>query len=274
MKLTLCNEVIREHAFEDQCVLAAALGYQGLELAPFTFGTEAFAMPAAARQRIRQTAHDEGLEISGLHWLLVAPPGLSITSADPVVRQRTLDVMRGLIGLCHDLGGRYLVHGSPAQRQTSNGADAAKRGRDAFAAIADEAAAAGVVYCIEPLSRAQTDFVNTVAEAVGIVRDIASPGVKTMIDACSAAADEAEPLAELIRTWLPSGHIAHIHFNDRDKSGPGQGSDRFGPAVQALYALGYSGWIGVEPFEYIPDGATTAAQCAGYLKGLMEACAA
>jgi sugar phosphate isomerase/epimerase len=271
MKFTLCNEVVRELPFERQCALAAGLGYQGLELAPFTLGKDAWRLPAAERARLRRTAADHGIVICGLHWLLVDPDGLSITSAESHVRHLTLDVMRGLIGLCHDLGGVYLVHGSPAQRKTGGAADAHQRGREAFAAVAADAAAAGVTYCIEPLSSDQTDFVNTVAEAIEVVNAIANPAIATMIDACSTARAESESLEALIRRWLPVGRIAHIHFNDRDRRGPGQGGDRFGPALAALRDNGYPGWIGVEPFEYSPDGPTTAAQCIGYLRGLMEA---
>jgi D-psicose/D-tagatose/L-ribulose 3-epimerase len=271
MKFALCNEVVRELPFERQCALAAGLGYEGLELAPFTLGENAWRMPPAERARLRRTAAGHGLSISGLHWLLVDPPGLSITSADADARRRTIDVMRGLIGLCHDLGGAYLVHGSPGQRKTGGDPDAHRRGREAFVSIAADAAAAGVTYCIEPLSADQTDFVNTVAEAIEIVNANANLAVRTMIDACSSACAERETFEGLIRRWLPGGSIAHIHFNDRNRRGPGQGSDRFGPALAALRDNGYSGWIGVEPFEYSPDGPTTAAQCIGYLKGLMEA---
>ena len=40
MKLALCNEVIREFEFSRQCEFAAAVGYDGLEIAPFTLGDE------------------------------------------------------------------------------------------------------------------------------------------------------------------------------------------------------------------------------------------
>src|SRR5262245_45396040 len=103
MKFALCNEVIRELPFERQCALAAGLGYQGLELAPFTLGKDAWRMPPAERAVLRRTAADHGVAISGLHWLLVDPPGLSITSSDSDVRGLAIDVMRGLIGLCRDL---------------------------------------------------------------------------------------------------------------------------------------------------------------------------
>jgi hypothetical protein len=43
---------------------------------------------------MRRAGADAGVEIMGLHWLLVTPAGLSITSRDASVRARTVDVMR------------------------------------------------------------------------------------------------------------------------------------------------------------------------------------
>ena len=270
MRLALCNEVVRELSFERQCALSAALGYQGLELAPFTFGDDAYRMPSGERGRLKRTATEHGISLSGLHWLLFAPSGLSITTADPVLRARTIDIMRRLIELCHDLGGSYLVHGSPGQRATGGDREAMKRGEAAFAAVADDAANGHVIYCIEPLARLETDFINSVAEAAAIVQRVANPALRTMIDARAAIHEEREPLSALIKRWLPTGLVAHIHLNDRNRRGPGQGDDRFGPALAALSDGGYAGWIGVEPFEYVPDGPTAAARSIGYLKGLME----
>ena len=58
MKLSLCNEVVRELHFERQCALAAGLGYAGLEIAPFTFGDQGWQMPAAKRAEIRGACKD------------------------------------------------------------------------------------------------------------------------------------------------------------------------------------------------------------------------
>jgi D-psicose/D-tagatose/L-ribulose 3-epimerase len=203
MKLSLCNEVIRELPFERQCALAAQLGYAGLELAPFTLGEEAYRMPAAERAALRTACANAGIAISGLHWLLVAPKGLSITMADRAVWERTVDIMRRLIELCADLGGAYLVHGSPAQRQTGGDADAAARGEAAWAAVAEDAKAARVTYCIEPLARRETDFVNTIAEAAEIVKRIGNPALRTMIDTSAAALAESEPVASALERWMP-----------------------------------------------------------------------
>lgn len=276
MKLSLCNEVLRAFEFARQCAYAAELGYAGLEVAPFTLGEDAYRMPAPKRAALRRAAAAAGVAVSGLHWLLVAPAGLSITSADRAVRERTVDVMRRLVELCAELGGDYLVHGSPAQRRIGDGADraeAAKRGEAAWAAIADDAAKAGVVYCVEPLAAPDADFVNTLEEAAALVRRIGKPALKTMLDTSAASLTETMPVADLVRQWMPTGLIAHVQFNDRNRRGPGEGGDRFAPVVRALGETGYKGWIAMEPFQYKPDGAACAARAIGYVQGLMEAIA-
>jgi D-psicose/D-tagatose/L-ribulose 3-epimerase len=276
MKLSLCNEVLREFEFARQCALAAELGYRGLELAPFTFGDEAYRMPARQRAQLRRAAQEAGIAVSGLHWLLVAPPGLSITSPDGAVRERTLEILRRLIGLCGELGGDYLVHGSPAQRRVDDQPDplaAAARAEAIWAAVAADAAAAGVVYCIEPLARPEADFVNTIAEAADIVQRIGAPALRTMIDTSAAGLMESEPVADAVRRWIPTGLVAHVQLNDRNRRGPGEGADRFAPVIRALADTRYKGWVAMEPFEYRPDGPTCAARSIGYVSGLLEALA-
>jgi sugar phosphate isomerase/epimerase len=144
VKLSLCNEVIRELPFERQCALAAQLGYRGLELALFTFGDDGWRMPATKCSEIRRICAESGLEVSGLHWLLAAPAGLSITTSDRAVWQKSVEVLRASVELCAELGGAYLVHGSPAQRQVE-GPDDAKRAEEAWATAAAAAQKAGVV---------------------------------------------------------------------------------------------------------------------------------
>jgi sugar phosphate isomerase/epimerase len=273
MRLALCNEVLRERAFAGQCAYAAALGYDGLEVAPFTLGEAAPRLSAAEVAAIRRAASDAGIAITGLHWLLVQPAGLSLTSDDERVRAATLDVMRRLVWLCAELGGRYLVHGSPVQRRTPEGGDAATaRARivDALASVADDAARARVNYLLEPLPRDETDQVNTIAEAAAIVREIGSPALGTMLDAKSAALSESATAAELVATWLPMGLLRHVQLNDRNRRAPGQGSDRFAPVLAALVAGGYAGDVAIEPFDYRPDPGGCAAFAAGYVRGLLE----
>lgn len=273
MRIALCNEVIREFSFDRQCAFARRVGYDSLEIAPFTLGDEPHLLPPEHRSAIRRTAADAGIAISGLHYLMLTPPGLSITSPDAAQRARSVDVMRRLCDLAGDLGAGLLVHGSPAQRRLEPGKEAEGRkcGADCVAGVADAARDAGVVYCIEALSRDDTDFVNTIEDAAAIVRAIGSPAVRTMLDCSAAARTEARPIPDVLCQWLPTGLIAHIHLNDPNRRGPGEGTLGFAPILRALEQGGYSGMAAVEPFIYEPDGPACAARAIGYVRGLMEA---
>jgi sugar phosphate isomerase/epimerase len=274
VKLALCNEVLQPMPFAQQCAFAAQLGYDGLEVAPFTFADEPHRMTPQHRADVRRAAADAGIRVLGLHWLLLAPKGLSITAPDAAVRARTVDVMLRLVDLCAELGGTYLVHGSPAQRRIGEGeahATALARATECWAQAGARAASVGVHYCIEPLARTETDLVNTVAEAVAIVDAVGSRGLRTMIDCSAASRTEAEPIPALIDRWLPTGRIAHVQVNDANRRGPGEGEVKFAPILAALKRNGYDAVVAVEPFKYEPDGPATAARAAGYLRGILEA---
>jgi D-psicose/D-tagatose/L-ribulose 3-epimerase len=274
MRVALCNEVIAPMPFPKQCEYAAKLGYDGLEVAPYTLSDEPHRMGAAQLAAARSAAADAGIAVTGLHWLLVKPGGLSISTRDDAVRRKTIDVMLAFIDQCAELGGRYLVHGSPHQRRVDPGetrAAAMARARDSFAAVADRAARAGVVYCIEPLASEQTPLINTLDEAAAMVAEIGSTAVKSMLDCSSAGRMEKEALPALIDRWLPKGVIAHVQVNDRNRQGPGQGEQRFAGVFASLKKHGYRGDVAVEPFDYVPDGPAAAARAIGYVRGIIEA---
>jgi sugar phosphate isomerase/epimerase len=274
MRIALCNEVLAGMALERQCEIAAQLGYAGLEIAPFTLSSAPEMISSTQASRIRATVEAAGLVVTGLHWLLVKPEGLSLTDPDATVRSRTIEVMTRLTTLCAELGGAVLVHGSPKQRQIAPGethAAALARLQHGLERVAVVAANAGVVYCIEPLSRQETAVVNTVAEAAELVRAIDHPALRTMIDCSAAGLTEAESIPALIDRWLPTGLIAHVQVNDPNRRGPGQGELKFADILAALKRQQYAGTLAVEPFDYVPDGPGVAAFSAGYLRGLLEA---
>jgi D-psicose/D-tagatose/L-ribulose 3-epimerase len=271
-RLALCNEVIREMPWREQCAFVAGLGYDGLEVAPFTLSDAPDKLPAAQAAEFRRIAEDHGVAITGLHWLLVAPEGLSITSPDPAVAGRTREFIARLADLCAALGGSVLVHGSPQQRQSGGDhAGAVQRATEAFAIAGEAAARTGVTYCVEPLGRRETDVINTFDEAAAILRQIGNPALRTMLDTSAAAQGEDADIPALIARALPTGLMAHVQFNDLNRKGPGQGEMRFLPILQALKDAGYRGDIAMEPFIYEPDGPGCAARAVGYVRGLMEA---
>jgi D-psicose/D-tagatose/L-ribulose 3-epimerase len=270
MKLSLCNEVLHM-PLAAQCEAAARMGYEALEIAPSTLTDTPETLTPAIAQRVRDTVADHRLAVSSLHWLLVKPEGLSLVTDDASLRQRTLDLLRRLIDFAAACGATVLVHGSPKQRSPEPGqsvADASLRFEAAMAALARHAEAAGVVYCIEPLGRFETPVINTVAEAAAMVDRIGSPAIRTMLDVSAASHSESEPVHEVLRAFLASGHIAHVQVNDKNRRGPGQGDTDQRPVLQVLKDLNYTGWVAVEPFEYVPDGPGCADASARHVRNL------
>ncbi len=274
LELSLCNELLAAEGMPlaQQCAVAAKLGYMGLELAPGTLGEAPHALGAARITGIRQIVEDHGLVVTGLHWLLAPYPHLSIT--EPGAARETGDVLRGLIDLCAGLGGRVMVHGSPGQRAIPRGepvAETLARVVGFFGPVASHAQGARVTYCFEPLARAETGFVNTVAEAAALAAAVGSPAFATMIDTSAAGQAEAEPVAEVIRNWVPRGAIGHVQVNDTNRGAPGMGEDPFPQIVRALRETGWRRPVAVEPFVTCIDATTTAAIGAATMRACWSA---
>src|SRR6185295_10890565 len=82
----------------------------------FTLADSAEQVTPERRRELRDSAAARGVEILGLHWLLVKPPGLYVTHPDPIIRKKTSDYFLQLVHLCADLGGKVMIVGSPKQR--------------------------------------------------------------------------------------------------------------------------------------------------------------
>jgi sugar phosphate isomerase/epimerase len=146
-----------------------------------------------------------------------------------------------------------MVFGSPKQRSSRDGMSP-KEATDVFvhelAHAAPHAESRGVKLLVEALPLNQSDIVNSLADAVSIVKQIGSPAVQTLFDVHNAA-DETEPHAELVRKY--AHHIRHVHVNEIDGREPGMGSYDFAPLLGALSDLHYRGWVSVEAFDFTRD---------------------
>lgn len=274
VQLTLCNELLAGDglSLSEQCARARALGYMGLELAPGTLGSNPHRMAPAKAAEIRRVVEDHGLVVTGMHYLLFPYPELSVT--DPARAGETGDVLRGLMDLCAALGGRLMVHGSPSSRRMPDGGSP----ESVFdhlvhflRPLAEHAAAAGLVYAFEPLAREDTSVINTVAEGVALAEAVNEPALRTMLDTLAAGRAEAEPVADILRHWVPTGWLAHVHVNETTRGAPGTGSDPFPEIVGALRDTGWDRPVGMEPFVTVLDATVTAAIGAATIRACWKA---
>jgi len=185
MKFAICNEIFQGWKLEDTLGHAARLGYAGVEIAPFTVADSVTDISAGERQRIRDAAARSQIEIVGIHWVLVKPEGLHINHPDRSLRERTAQYFCDLVDFCADLGGKVMVVGSPKQRSLLPGVSRAQAWDWAAATFRDPVARAGqrgVIICFEPLAPAETNFINTAAEALEFVQQLASPHFRIVLD--------------------------------------------------------------------------------------------
>lgn len=267
MKFSLCNEMFENRSAAEICSVAGRLGYNGIEVAPFTLAKHADDITAEQKKQWRDAAADHGLEIVGLHWLFAGPDGLHMTTNDDAIWTRTRDYLSLLLELCADLGGKVLVLGSPKQRsivegQTREGAW--KRAVDLLGGVTDKAGELGCTICLEPLAPVETNFINTVSEGMELVREVGHPNLKIHLDV-KAMCSEPTPVPDIIRS-VKAGDIGHFHVNDANLYGPGMGDVDYGPIAEAVKDVGWDKWLSVEVFKYDPDPETIAAKSIEYLR--------
>jgi sugar phosphate isomerase/epimerase len=272
MKISVCNELFKGWPIEKVFRYAAALGYDGVEIAPFTLADSVTEISHERRKALRRSAAENGIEIVGLHWLLAKPEGLCINHPDEIIRIRTQEYMEALIHFCADIGGKVLIHGSGHQRKVQDRGTFRESwdwARDSFEACLETARKRNVTYCIEPLPRASTNFINTVEEALRMVKEVRHPNFKMVFDCRTASAHEESVVGALLRA-LESRALYHVHVNDSSGKGPGFGETRMAPILKTLSENGYQRYISVEVFEFDPDPETVASRSIGYLRGILE----
>jgi sugar phosphate isomerase/epimerase len=266
MGFAICNEIFQGWTPEAVLECCAKLGYQGLEIAPFTLARSVSEISSQQRRHLRDAAAVAGVQICGLHWLLAKTEGLYLNHPDVAVQERTSGYLCDLVDCCADLGGKIMVLGSPQQRNILPGVtvqqawDFAAR---TLKAAVQRAEKHGVVICFEPLSPTETNFINTADEAITFASQFNGAAMKIVLDV-KAMCSEPDPIPRIIRQSWP--HFAHFHANDKNLKGPGFGDVAYEPIAAALGATGYNGWVSVEVFKFEEGPEVIAGKSLEYLR--------
>lgn len=265
-KYAICNETFEGWEHDRVCASVAALGYTGLEIAPFTLAPLITDVSAAKRTELRHQAETAGVRIIGLHWLLAKTQGFHLTSPDDAVRKRTGLYLAELARAAADLGGDILVLGSPFQRNLAEGMSKEEGDTltaDTLSYCLPALEDARVFLCVEPLTTSETNYLTTAAEGVRLIERLRHPFVKLHLDVKAMSA-EGTPVPDIIRANRE--HLHHFHANDPNKRGPGFGDVKFPPIFQSLKDANYTGWVSVEVFDYAPDPETIARESLRYMR--------
>lgn len=278
MKYAFCNEMFGDLPFDQACGTMRALGYTGVEIAPFTLLPEGQPcdirnIPAERRSEIKYQAEAAGLEVVGLHWLLAKTSGFYLTHPDAAVRRATTEYFQALVQLCADLGGKIMVLGSPQQRNLLPGVgydDAEQHAAEVLRAVMPACAERGVTIALEPLGPSEGNFMLTANSAIHLAEMVDSPHCRLHLDvkAMSSESPDIPVIIQKSRDWL-----VHFHVNDPNLLGPGMGDVKYGPIMTALVDINYTGWLSLEVFKYEPSPVEIGQRSIEYLQQIETAIA-
>ncbi len=266
MKFAICNEIFEGWPWPEVCRFVKEVGYDGIELAPFTFAGRVTDISSATRREIRKTAEDAGLSIVGLHWILAKTEGFHLNHPEQTIRRKTADYLMALADLCADLGGELMVFGSPQQRTVLPGltfSQAWDFAKETFRLVLPHLERLQIPLCLEPLSTKETDFISSTAQGREFVQQMSHPNFRLHLDV-KAMSWEDSPVATQIRE--NADLLGHFHANDPNLGGPGFGEVEFGPILAALEEVRYSGFVSVEVFDFTPGPERIARESLRYLR--------
>ncbi|MCM8804463.1 MAG: sugar phosphate isomerase/epimerase [Candidatus Omnitrophica bacterium] len=269
MKIGICNEIFNGWELKDIFEFIKRIGYEGLEIAPFTLADDISLVSETKIEEIKKLSDKTNIKIIGTHWLLVKPDGLSISSKDKEIRERTSQYLCKLVEFTSKIGGEIMVFGSPKQRKINEGQtynEVKEYLKELLIPVLEKCSEKKIYFCIEPLAKTETNFINRAEEAIEIIEEIKHPNLKLHLDV-KAMSDEGKPIPEIIKK---SGkYLKHFHVNDKNLLGPGFGEIDYKPIIDKLKEIGYSGWLSVEVFDFSPGPKVIAEKSLQYLKNFL-----
>ena len=267
MKFGICSEIFKDwNDFGRTADYVKSIGYDGIEIAPFTFSPYVTDISTATRDDIVKQAAAVDLDVIGVHWVFVGPEGVHLTHPDPDVRAFTGQYLIDAVRFCGDIGGKVIIFGSPKQRNVEEGVtydEAFGYARALFEQAMPACEQSDVTICMEPLTHMETNFCQSAAETVKLIEAVDHPNFQLILDTKAMAFEESSR-ADLIRKY--KGRMRHYHANDENLEGPGFGDVDFAPIFAALKEIEFDGYVSVEVFKFDPGPEAIATKSLEYMK--------
>ena len=233
------------------CQSAAKFEFDAIEILPA-------AGDAVPTSRVWKVLNEHDLKLAAVNtdagWLVHRR---TLTSADATVRQQARDFVRAMIDFAGPFGAPTSI--GLMQGRWGGGTDrntAMNYLEDALEELADHAKQYRVPLLYEPLNREESNLVNLAADAVSLVKRLATNNVRLLGNLYHMSVEEKDVAAALhqVNTLL-----GHLHFVDSNRRPAGCGSLDFAPIVATLNQIGYNSYVSAEALPW-PDAIAAADQ--------------
>ena len=218
---------------------ASEMGYQGVEMSIQSDTDVNF-------QTVNDAANQYGLKVSAVGTgLALMEDGLSFSNHDENIRKAASDRFIQQIAFAAKLNAPVilgLIHG-----KLSAADDASRREREWIHDITRSSALyakeLGVDFIIEPINRYETNFINTISEALDFISEIDTGNMGVMADAFHMNIEESDIRKSL---HLAGSNLIYVHLSDSNRRCPGGGHLDFRTMLSVLDEIGYKGFMSME----------------------------
>ncbi|MEM2057025.1 MAG: sugar phosphate isomerase/epimerase family protein [Thermoproteota archaeon] len=230
-------------ATEENLKILSGLGFKAIEI-PGWLQLNPFKVSKTDLKRISELSSSYGVSIVASNSIY--PPDFSHASESEHVRRRSIEYTYRLAQAASEITCPILVWGSGKARnipfETTR-----EKGFERNLEVLKEAAKAGeefdVRFGVEPLQRSETNFVNTVEEAMKLVENVNSEFIGITADVRHMIREEYD----LIESLKKAGEeIIHVHLADNNSRVPGRGIIDFNRLLKCFREIGYRGAMSIE----------------------------
>lgn len=199
-------------------------------------------------KKIKKALDSTGLECSVCGAF---GPTRDIISDDPSIRENGRKYIVDCINACSELGASVFAGPVYSAVGKTRLVSEDKKKREwslcveTLGELADLAYKKGVVIAVEPLNRFETDFINLAQDALRLVKEVGSPGLKVHLDTFHMNIEEKN-LGKAIRNT--GEYLYHFHACENDRGTPGSGHIPWQEVASALKDIDYQHYIVIESF--------------------------
>lgn len=198
--------------------------------------------------KYRQFWANKGISIVGIQSLLFSHPEMEIFKDDKN-RNDTLEYLRKISRLSHQLGARVLVFGSPKNRLVGSvkKSEINKIAADFFSKVSDICQHYGLIFCLEPNpTQYGCDYISTHQEAIELAKTINNPSFRINLDTSTMTMNLENYLETITRAIPWSGHV---HISEPNLAPIAKGVTNHVNIASAFSEINYNGWISIEMKE-------------------------